>query len=307
VEESFRKDLSHITWDEVFARQVQRAALVEDWLTAIGVKPGDRVLDVGAGPGYVSLVVADRVGPDGLVYAVDRSSEALAYLERLQGERGVSQIRRVVADAATLQPGSLDGVDAALITMILHHTDDPARLLGNVARLMPGGALGAVAEFHPEGPCLVGPPQRVRVTPEQVRDWCEAAGLLPLAYRRQTPEHYVWIVQRRRDEPESGRSTLGPAGADHAAPAAHVRAYQEGGRAERLLFGLVAAIHGMPLSEPGEAFWDRMREQIKMKVRAPRSPWLDGARKLFTQAVEVAYAEITAAEQRIAVAAAGNA
>jgi len=50
-----------------------------------------------------------------------------------------------------------------------------------------------------------------------------------------------------------------------------------------------------------------MREQIKMKVRAPRSPWLDGARKLFTQTVEVAYAEITAAEQRIAVAAAGNA
>lgn len=254
MEEPFRKDLSHITWDEVFARQAQRAALVEDWLTALGVKPGDRVLDVGAGPGYVSLVVADRVGPEGLVYAVDHSGEALAYLERLQGERGVPQIRRVVADATTLQPETLDGVDAALITMVLHHTDDPGRLLGNVARLLPGGALAAVAEFHPEGPCLLGPPQRVRVTPEQVRDWCEAAGLLPLAYRRQTPEHYVWIVQRRRDKPESGRNTLGTTRADHAAPATHVRAYQEGGRAARLLCGLIAAIHGMPLPEPEGAF-----------------------------------------------------
>jgi 16S rRNA C967 or C1407 C5-methylase (RsmB/RsmF family) len=90
VEESYRKDLSHITWDEVFARQVRRAGLVEEWMGALQLQPGSRVLDIGAGPGYVSLVLADRVGPDGLVYAVDRSAEALAYLKRLQNERGVS-------------------------------------------------------------------------------------------------------------------------------------------------------------------------------------------------------------------------
>jgi len=197
VEESYRKDLSHITWDEVFARQARRAALVEEWMDALRLQPGARVLDIGAGPGYVSLVLADRVGPEGLVYAVDRSADALAYLERLQRDRDVPQIQRVVADVTTLDLGTLHP-DSALVTMVLHHTDDPPGILSNVARLLPPRALAVVAEFHPEGPCEVGPPQAERVPPEQVRAWCEDAGFDVLTYRRQTPEHYMWIVQRRR-------------------------------------------------------------------------------------------------------------
>jgi len=196
VEEPFRKDLSHLTWDEVFARQVRRAGLVEDWMEALHIQPGARVLDVGAGPGYVSLVLANRVGPDGLVYAVDRSADALAYLERLKRERGVTQIQGIVGDATTLDPGALRP-DSALVTMVLHHTDDPPGILANVARLLPVGALAVVAEFHPEGPCEQGPPQSERLPPGQVREWCEAAGFEALTYQRQTPEHYMWIVQRR--------------------------------------------------------------------------------------------------------------
>lgn len=194
--ESFQKDLSHLTWDEVFARQVRRAGLVEEWMNDLQLKPGDRVLEIGAGPGYVSLVLANRVGPDGLVYAVDRSADALAYLERLQNERGVPQIQRVVGDARILDPGTLHP-DSALVTMVLHHTDDPPAILSNVARLLPSGALAVVAEFHPEGPCEQGPPQSERLPPEQVREWCEAAGFEVVTYQRQTPEHYMWIVQRR--------------------------------------------------------------------------------------------------------------
>lgn len=46
--EPYRKDLSHITWDEVFARQVRRAGLVEDWMDALQLQPGARALDIGA-------------------------------------------------------------------------------------------------------------------------------------------------------------------------------------------------------------------------------------------------------------------
>jgi protein-L-isoaspartate O-methyltransferase len=90
VEELFRKDLSHLSWDEVYARQVKWAHLIGAWMDSMRLKAGDRVLEVGAGPGYVSMVLADRVGVGGYVYAVDRSSEALAHLERLQQERGIS-------------------------------------------------------------------------------------------------------------------------------------------------------------------------------------------------------------------------
>ena len=159
------------------------------------LKAGDHVLEVGAGPGYVSLVLADRVGTGGCVYAVDRSSEALAHLERLQRERGISHIRRIVADAATLKPAGLR-VDSALISMVLHHAEDPAGIVHNVARLLLPGALTVVAEFHPEGPCEQGPPRAHRLRPEQVQAWSEGAGFLMLSYRRQTPEHYMMLVQR---------------------------------------------------------------------------------------------------------------
>ncbi len=195
MQEAYRKDLSHLTWDEVYARQVLRARLVGDWMDALRLKTGDQVLDVGSGPGFVSFLLAERVGPTGLIYAVDPSAEALAHLERLQKERGISNIKTLVADAAALELPGIH-VNAALIAMVLHHTDDPPGILRNVARLLDPGGLAVVAEFHPDGPCDHGPPRDHRLTSHQVQTWCEAAGFLTLSERRQTPEHYMMLVQR---------------------------------------------------------------------------------------------------------------
>lgn len=196
MQETFRKDLTHLAWDEVYARQVQRARLVGDWMEGLRLKQGDHVLEIGSGPGYVSLVLAERVGPTGVVYAVDLSADALAHLARLQKKRGVSNIERFVANAATLE---LSGrrVDAALVSMVLHHADDPAGILRNVALLLSPGGLAVVAEFHPDGPCEQGPPRQHRITSGQIQTWCEAAGLATLSERRQTPEHYMVTVQRQ--------------------------------------------------------------------------------------------------------------
>src|SRR6516164_1086360 len=197
MEKAFRKDLSHLSWDEVYARQANRAALIPDWLNALRLKPGDRVLEIGAGPGFVSFALADRVGPTGVVYALDQSAEALAHLERRQKERGIGHIQRIAADAATLQP---DGVQAgsALITMVLHHADDPAEILRNIVRFVPPGAPVVIGEFHPEGPCTSGPPRNHRLAPEKVQEWCKDAGLAVVGYQRQTPEHYLVVAQRNR-------------------------------------------------------------------------------------------------------------
>jgi ubiquinone/menaquinone biosynthesis C-methylase UbiE len=195
MQEPFRKDLSHLSWDQVYARQALRAELIRDWLDALRLKSGDRVLEIGAGPGYVSFALADRVGPTGIVYALDRSADALAYLARLQSERGVGQIQRIVGDAATLDPAGVQA-GSALITMVLHHADEPAAILRNVARCLPPGAPAVIGEFHPEGPCSIGPPRDSRLSPEQIEGWCEQAGLAMAGYRRQTPEYYLLIAER---------------------------------------------------------------------------------------------------------------
>jgi ubiquinone/menaquinone biosynthesis C-methylase UbiE len=196
TEKPFQKDLSHLRWEEVHARQALRADLVDGWMEALNLRAGERVLEIGAGPGFFSLILAERVGPSGLVYAVEPSAEALAYLQRLRTEQGVFQIEPIAADATTLQ--SIDSpADCALVTMVLHHAEDPAALLRNVRRLLRAGGRIVIGDFHPDGPGKVGAPKAHRIAPEIVKEWCRLAGLTVVDELRQTPEHYIVIAERR--------------------------------------------------------------------------------------------------------------
>ncbi|MBV8534074.1 MAG: methyltransferase domain-containing protein [Alphaproteobacteria bacterium] len=196
TDQGFRKDLSNVSWEQVYARQALRAGLVPGWIDALRLKAGDHVLEIGAGPGFVSFALAERVGPQGLVYALDRSAAALEHLERLKAERGIAHIRTVAADAATWD-GAGCRADSALITMVLHHTDDPAGILVNVARLLPAAAPVVIGEFDPEAPCEVGPPRKSRLAADKLLGWCDAAGLTVQHTAHQTPEHYLVVTERR--------------------------------------------------------------------------------------------------------------
>jgi ubiquinone/menaquinone biosynthesis C-methylase UbiE len=197
-----RKERSHldgatVCWATVCARQAHRAALVAVWLDALDVQAGSRVLERGAGPGYVGLQAAQRLGPTGMVYAVDRSADARDSLADQQQKQGGAWMRRIVADGATLAPLPAP-IDAALVTMVLHHCEDPGGVLRHVSRLLPMGARAVVAEFDPHGPCEVGPPRQERLEPDDVRGWCAAAGLGVLGAQQQSPDQYMLLVERER-------------------------------------------------------------------------------------------------------------
>ena len=96
--------------DEVYARQASRAALVADWLKALRLKPGDRVLEIGAGPGFVSFALAERVGPTGMVHAVDRSAQALANLESIYiNAKAIASLRLIGAAKRPRSPEKSNG------------------------------------------------------------------------------------------------------------------------------------------------------------------------------------------------------
>ncbi len=108
----------------------------------IGVRPGMTVADVGAGDGWFSFYLADRVGSTGRVIAEDIDAQAMKSLRERCAERRVSNISVLVGEMEDpkLPAGS---IDLALMVNVLSALDAHAKtFLANLAKgLKPDGRL----------------------------------------------------------------------------------------------------------------------------------------------------------------------
>lgn len=118
-----------------------RAGEVDQIIERLGLKPGDRVADVGAGAGYDALRLAERLGPRSLVIAEDVDKEPLAELAAAARRKGLTNIRTVVGAAG--DPRLPRALDAVIMIHMYHEISDPFGLLAHVAAdLKPSGRLG---------------------------------------------------------------------------------------------------------------------------------------------------------------------
>lgn len=155
--------MSQLAFDESRARQMQtlyrtrdvrrRRALVRD---ALAARPGERILDVGCGPGFYVEELLDEVGPEGTVVGIDASPQMLAAAaERCARHSNVS-FRQ--GDATAL-PAPEESFDAALCVQVLEYVADPTAALAQMHRaLRPGGRVvvwdvdWATVTWHSEDP-----------------------------------------------------------------------------------------------------------------------------------------------------------
>jgi SAM-dependent methyltransferase len=110
-----------------------------------GVRAGDRVLDVGCGPGALTTELATRLGPDA-VAAVD-PSESFVTAARTR-HPGV-EIRQSSAEALPYPNASFD---RTLAQLVVHFMTDPDAGLGEMTRVTrPGGVIAACVWDHAGG------------------------------------------------------------------------------------------------------------------------------------------------------------
>lgn len=123
------------------------------------LKEGQRLLDVGSGPGTITADLAEIVGP-ATTMALEATDEAIALTRAELDRRGLSAAQTAVGDvhALALDDDSFDVVHAH---QVLQHVADPVLALREMARVTAPGGLIAVRDsdygmftWHPEVPAL---------------------------------------------------------------------------------------------------------------------------------------------------------
>jgi SAM-dependent methyltransferase len=118
------------------------ALLARQFADLAGVGSGQRVLDVGCGPGALTSELVERVGVSG-VSAVDPSEQFVAAVR--ERHPGVD-VRRAAAEELPFADGEFD---AALAQLVVHFMADPARGLAEMARVTrAGGVVSACVWDH---------------------------------------------------------------------------------------------------------------------------------------------------------------
>lgn len=135
-EEIARLELQHEVWREPTRRALDDA----------GFAPGDVVADLGCGPGYLTLELAERVGHSGRVLGVDSSPRFIRVLEARAAQAGAVQVEAILGDVRdqVAGAGSLDG---AMCRWTLMFVPEPRRVLAQVAAALRRGGTFLAMEY----------------------------------------------------------------------------------------------------------------------------------------------------------------
>ena len=173
-------------------------------MDAIGIAEGSVVAELGAAGGWFTLQLAERVGPNGRVYAEDIQAAMLEGISRRMKSENITSVTTVLGTAS--DPRLPPGLDAALICDAFHEMDVEedrnlvVRLLGRVAQsLKPQGRLGIV-DWTP-GSGGPGPRADQRSDPKRIIAAANAAGLQLIKREDFAPFVYLLVFGRTTAKP----------------------------------------------------------------------------------------------------------
>ena len=166
-------------------------------LDSLGLKPGMIVADVGAGTGYMSLRMAERVGPVGKVYANDIQPEMLRLLRDNARDAHIGNVETVLGTESDpkLPAGRMDLV---LLVDVYHEFSHPQRMLRKIHEsLKPDGRL-VLLEYRKEDPKIPIRPEH-KMSVAEVKAELEPEGFVLAQVIETLPRQHILILTKAPD------------------------------------------------------------------------------------------------------------
>lgn len=160
-------------------------------LTALNIKPGEIIADIGAGTGYFTFRLAHHVGDKGKIYAVDVSPDMIRHINRRSRDAKATNVVAILAepDDPLLSEQSVNRI---FICDVWHHVENQTKYLSLMKKLLkPGGEI-VMIDFHKKE-LPFGPPLQMKIAREDLLKQMEGNGFRLAKEHTFLPHQYFLV------------------------------------------------------------------------------------------------------------------
>jgi ubiquinone/menaquinone biosynthesis C-methylase UbiE len=163
-------------------------------IALLDIAKGATVADIGAGNGYMTWRLAERVGPGGKVFANDIQPEMLALLRRNMEQRKLKNVETVLGtfDDPKL-PANAFGL--VLLVDVYHEFSEPQKMLRRIREALKADGRLVLLEYRGEDPSVPIRPEH-KMTVSQVRAELEPEGYRMDRVLEDLPRQHILIFKK---------------------------------------------------------------------------------------------------------------
>jgi ubiquinone/menaquinone biosynthesis C-methylase UbiE len=162
-------------------------------IAALDLKPTDVVADIGAGTGYFSFRISQRV-PEGKVFAVDVQPEMIEILNGLKQEKGIANVEPILGGVAdpNLPPES---VNLAIMVDAYHEFEYPKEMMQELFKALKPGGQVVLLEYRGENP-LIPIKGLHKMTQQQAKKELGAIGFVWQETKHFLPQQHFMVFRK---------------------------------------------------------------------------------------------------------------
>lgn len=187
-----------------FLDGIQRKELLppEEILSRLSMNKSDRVLDVGAGSGFLTIPAAKMVNET--VYALDIDPRMLEVIQAKAHNSNMDNIKLLQGNIDNI-PLPAESMDIVLASLILHEVGPLPMVIRQISGVLKTGGQLLCLEYEKDEKFVQGPPMNIRIKSSELEEELIKAGFSVV--RKEFPQEPIYIIVAEKLEvPKSENS-----------------------------------------------------------------------------------------------------